>query len=322
MNISFQSGNFRTTLKKLCMTKKNKLKLLILGGSGFVSGHLVQKALEYGHEVWVLTRGSKPVPAGAISLQADRSDSRAFKKVIEDAGIGWDAVLDCICMNAEAAGQDVEVVRDRTKQLLVISTDIVYEPAARKFPQAEECENWVADGYAGNKRLCELELLNADTGGMSWTILRPGHIFGPGSQLGCLPLHQRDPQLIKRLIAHEPISLVGGGHFLLHPVYVTDLCELMLDLLGNQKARNRIFCVGGPEVIECRKYYQIIADILKVDIKIEDIPIEDFLPSHPEAVPSVCHRIYDLSELKAAGAKMPETSVREGMKLHVDASLK
>lgn len=232
-----------------------------MGGSGFVSGHLVQKALEYGHEVWVLTRGSKPVPAGAISLQTDRSDSRAFKKVIEDSGIGWDAVLDCICMNA-------------------------------------------------------------DTGGMSWTILRPGHIFGPGSQLGCLPLHQRDPQLIKRLIAHEPISLVGGGHFLLHPVYVTDLCELMLDLLGNQKARNRIFCVGGPEVIECRKYYQIIADILKVDIKIEDIPIEDFLPSHPEAVPSVCHRIYDLSELKAAGAKMPGTSVREGLKLHVDALLK
>lgn len=303
-------------------SKNDKLKLLILGGSGFVSSHLAQKAMEYGHEVWVLTRGSKPVPDGAISLRADRSDSQAFKKVIADEDIRWDAVLDCICMNAEAARQDVEVFRDRTKQLLVISTDIVYEPAARKFPQAEEGENWVADGYAGNKRLCELEFLNADTGDMSWTIRRPGHIFGPGSQLGCLPLHQRDPQLIKRLIAHEPISLVGGGHFLLHPVYVTDLCELMLDLLGNQKAHNRIFCVGGPEVIECRKYYQIIADILKVDIKIEDIPMEAFLPSHPEAVPSVCHRIYDLSKLEATGVRMPKTSVKEGLMLHVAAMLK
>lgn len=303
-------------------SKNDKLKLLILGGSGFVSSHLAQKAMEYGHEVWVLTRGSKPVPDGAISLRADRSDSQAFKKVIADEDIRWDAVLDCICMNAVAARQDVEVFRDRTKQLLVISTDIVYEPAARKFPQAEEGENWVADGYAGNKRLCELEFLNADTGDMSWTILRPGHIFGPGSQLGCLPLHQRDPQLIKRLIAHEPISLVGGGHFLLHPVYVTDLCELMLDLLGNQKAHNRIFCVGGPEVIECRKYYQIIADILKVDIKIEDIPMEAFLPSHPEAVPSVCHRIYDLSKLEATGVRMPKTSVKEGLMLHVAAMLK
>lgn len=303
-------------------SKNDKLKLLILGGSGFVSSHLAQKAMEYGHEVWVLTRGSKPVPDGAISLRADRSDSQAFKKVIADEDIRWDAVLDCICMNAEAARQDVEVFRDRTKQLLVTSTDIVYEPAARKFPQAEEGENWVADGYAGNKRLCELEFLNADTGDMSWTILRPGHIFGPGSQLGCLPLHQRDPQLIKRLIAHEPISLVGGGHFLLHPVYVTDLCELMLDLLGNQKAHNRIFCVGGPEVIECRKYYQIIADILKVDIKIEDIPMEAFLPSHPEAVPSVCHRIYDLSKLEATGVRMPKTSVKEGLMLHVAAMLK
>ena len=31
---------------------------------------------------------------------------------------------------------------------------------------------------------------------MQWTILRPCHIYGPGSQLGCLPLHGRDPKLI------------------------------------------------------------------------------------------------------------------------------
>lgn len=60
----------------------HKLKLLIIGGSGSVSGHLVKKALTYRHEVWVLTRGNKPVPAGVIVLKIDRSDRPAFKKVL------------------------------------------------------------------------------------------------------------------------------------------------------------------------------------------------------------------------------------------------
>jgi len=298
-----------------------RLKLLIIGGSGFVSGHLVRKALEYGHEVWVLTRGGRPVPEGAISLKADRSDGQAFKSAIRSAGIRWDAVLDCICMNAENARQDIEVFSELAKQLIVISTDIVYQPSWRKFPQAEEGEAWITEGYAGNKRLCELEFMNAGTGDMSWTILRPGHIYGPGSQLGCLPLHQRDPELLERLLGGKPISLAGGGHFLLHPVFVLDLCELMLDLLGNEKAGNGIFCVGGPDVIECRKYYEIIAGILKVEAKIETVPVDSFIPDHPEAVPSLCHRIYDLSRLKATGAKLPSTSIEKGLRLHVESLL-
>lgn len=301
--------------------KHYRLKLLIIGGSGFVSSNLAQIALTYGHEVWVLTRGNKPVPAGTISLKADRSDRPAFKKVLEAANVRWDAVLDCICMNAKDAGQDIEVFNNLAKQLIVISTDIVYEPSTRRFPQSEESDHWLSEGYAGNKRLCELEFLNAGAGKIPWTILRPGHIFGPGSQLGCLPLHQRDPELIERLVTHKPISLVGGGHFLLHPVFVIDLCELMINLVGNEKAYNRIFCVGGPDVIECRKYYELIADILGVEIVIKDIPVDDFIPFHPDAVSSVCHRIYDLTELKALGVKMPSTPVGEGLKLQVEAIL-
>lgn len=301
--------------------KNSKLKLLIIGGSGFVSSHLAKKALSQGNDVWVLTRGNKPVPAGTIALKADRSDSRTFKKVIEDTGVRWDAVFDCICMNAQDARQDIEVFSNLTRQLIVISTDIVYEPSARKFPQNEECENWLTEGYAGNKRLCELEFLKTDTGNMSWTILRPGHIFGPGSQLGCLPLHQRDPNLIEKLINHKTISLAGGGHFLVHPIFVYDLCELMLDMIGNEKTYNQIFCTGGPNVIECKKYFEIIADILKVDIRIEEIPIEAFLYAGSDALASLCHRIYDLSKLKATGVKMPETAIEEGLRMHVQSML-
>lgn len=40
-------------------------KILIIGGSGFVSGTLARIALEQGFETWVLTRDQRPAPAGA-----------------------------------------------------------------------------------------------------------------------------------------------------------------------------------------------------------------------------------------------------------------
>lgn len=301
------------------LNNSGKFKLLIIGGSGFVSSHLAQRALACGHEVYVLTRGSRPVPEGVISLKADRSDRLSFKRVLEAAEVKWDAVLDCICMNAQDAEQDLDVFSSLAKQLIVISTDIVYEPSARKFPQSEDCDRWLSEGYAGNKRLCELAFIHAGKKALPWTILRPGHIFGPGSQLGCLPLHQRDSELVETLLSHNPISLLGGGRFLLQPVFVKDLCDLMLSLVGISKAYHQIFCVGGPDVIECRKYYEIIADILKVEIKIKDVPVDDYLPSHPDALPSACHRIYDLSKLRSLGIKMPSTPIEEGLLLHVEA---
>ncbi|MDP6453177.1 MAG: FtsX-like permease family protein, partial [SAR202 cluster bacterium] len=50
---------------------------------------------------------------------------------------------------------------------------------------------------------------------------------GPGSLLGCLPEHGRDPELIEKLQAGDTLRLVGGGHFLQQPIYAEDLAEMV-----------------------------------------------------------------------------------------------
>lgn len=37
-------------------------KILVIGGSGFVSGTLARTARDQGHEIWIVTRGQKPHP--------------------------------------------------------------------------------------------------------------------------------------------------------------------------------------------------------------------------------------------------------------------
>ncbi len=294
-------------------------KILVIGGSGFVSGTLARLALEQGHDTWVLTRGQRPAPDGAHTLVADRKDPDAFARTIQDTDTDWDLVIDCIGYQPTDALQDIAVFRERTPHLAFVSTDFVFDPAHRRFPQTEETAHYADAGYGGNKRLCELELLNGDCRDMAWTVVRPCHIYGPGSLLGCLPNHGRDAELLDRLRKNEALDLVGGGHFLQQPILAADLSHLLLSLRGNTDTYNQIFCAAGPDIAESRSYYEIIADILNVELQINEISVDAHLKENPNSAPFLCHRIYDLAKLEASGAHLPATPLKEGLRQHAES---
>ena len=303
-------------------TSQGKLSVLIIGGSGFVSGTLARVAVASGHEVTVVTRGARPLPEGVQALACDRTDRAAFAEAIGAMSRRWNLVVDCIGYEPEDARQDVEVFAGLADHLVFISTDFVYEPKERRFPQPFGNPHFVTDGsYGAKKRLCELELLNGETGDMRWTVFRPCHIYGPGSQLGCLPLHGRDAELIARLRRGEPLRLVGGGHFLQQPIFAPDLAALILSAQGNDLAHRSIYCSVGPDIIESRRYYEIIAETLGVGLGVEEVPVAATLAEQPALAPFFCHRIYDLAPLRLDGLKVPNTPIAAGLREHVRSLL-
>ena len=292
-------------------------KILIIGGSGFLSGTLAKLALQKNYQVWAVTRGKRSLPPGVKGITVDRHNNAAFSSAITSKNVHWDLVVDCIAFDQVDILQDVAVLPAVSDHLVFISTDFVYEPALRLFPQAEESVAYLTEGYGGKKRKAELALQEADTGKMGWTILRPCHIYGPGSQLGCLPEHGRDPQLINRLRTGEVLRLAGGGHFLQQPILARDLCETIFSIAGNPSANHQIFCAAGPKFVESRKYYEIIAEILGVRLNIEEISAQKYLLDHPESASFLCHRIYDMSKLRAAGCSVPNTPLEVGLREQV-----
>ncbi len=295
--------------------------ILLIGGSGFVSGTLARIALEQGHRVWTVTRGKRPVADGVQAIVADRKERDAFASAVRAADTRWDLVVDCIGFQPDDARQDIDVLTDRADHLVFISTDFTFDPAHRRLPQSEETEHYATSGYGGDKRRCEEVLLNADTGDMAWTVLRPCHIYGPGSLLGCLPAHGRDAALIEKLRAGQSLSLVGGGYFLQQPIFAPDLAALCLSCLGNANTRGHIFCAAGPDVVESRTYYQIIADYLDTPLVVEELPVDAYLRDNPNSAPFLCHRIYDMSKLQQSGAAVPNTPLADGLRQHVDRLL-
>ena len=298
------------------------MKILLIGGSGFVSGALAQRALQAGHQVQAITRGQRPLANDVHALVADRHNSAQFTDCIAQAhaqqNAPWDLVVDCIGQKVEDARQDLALFSDRARHLVFISTDFVFDPAQRQFPQPAENPHFLSTGYGGNKRLCEEEFLRAPASAMQWSIVRPCHVYGPGSQLGCLPQHGRDPHLIAHLRAQKPLALVGGGYFLQQPIFAADLADLILSCANNSQAHQQIYQAAGPDIVESRHYYQIIADILNVPLQIEEIPVDTYRQAHPEHHSFLCHRIYDLNKLRDHQLQVPSTPLETGLRQQVE----
>jgi nucleoside-diphosphate-sugar epimerase len=291
------------------------LRLLIVGGSGFLSGTLARVALERGHDVTVVTRGLRPAPSGVTVLVADRGDREPFARVIAAHGTEWDLVVDAIPYSREDARQDVEVFAGRARRFVFVSTDFVYDPARRTVPQTEHNAFYANDGYGGRKREAERLLEQTPTETLAWTILRPAHIYGPGSRLGCLPLHSRDPELVEHIRRGRPLHLVGGGRFLQHAIFVGDLAETILDCAARPAAVGKILNVAGPDIFESSAYYRILGGFLGCDVSIEEVPVAEFLIGQPDKAPFCCDRVYDLSALRAAGFTLPATTLERGLRL-------
>ena len=153
---------------------------------------------------------------------------------------------------------------------------------------------------------------------MNVTIFRPGHIYGPGFLLGCYPEHSRQENLADKILQGEELILVGGGIYLTQPIYVDDLANAMLDCVDKPGAFGQIFCIGGPEAIENRTYYEVIGQLLGVPVKIGEVPLLGYLEKHPGYEGHLCHRIYDLSKLKDAGVSLPKTSLADGLRKYLE----
>ena len=294
------------------------MKVLILGGSGNLSGCLARTCVEAGHEVWTLTRGKRNLPEGTRSIIADRDDETAFAAAVKAADTKWDVVFDCICMRAEHARQDLQILSQYTSRVVAISTDSVYDPKKKVVPQSEESEYYLLDDdYAGNKRKMELEFLAAETE-LNWTLFRPGHIYGPGFLIGCFPEHSRSADLLAHIRADKPLNLVGGGTLLTQPIFVQDLADSMIDCVDKKATYQEIFCIGGPKAIENRYYYEVIGEIVGHPVTIHSVPEEGYVEAHPEFAGHLCQRSYRFEKLRKAGVKLPATSIEEGLRKHVE----
>lgn len=169
------------------------LNILILGGTGFTGPHQVRYAVERGHRVTVFNRGRRQadLPASVEHLVGDRDTGDLAS--IKNARASWDVVIDnptTLPFWVRDAGQ---ILKDRTKQYIFISTISVYP----HYRSAGMDEDYELSQYSGAE---DPFTIKRSTGGLygplkvlsekeaeKWfpgrvTVIRPGLIVGPGDE--------------------------------------------------------------------------------------------------------------------------------------------
>jgi 2'-hydroxyisoflavone reductase len=166
-----------------------RLRLLILGGTGFIGPHQVRYALDRGHEVTIFNRG-RSAP-GLFPGVEELIGDRAAGQLDALRGRHWDAVIDNSAGRADAPDwvrDSAGLLRDQAEQYLYISTRSVFADLSRVPATVNEplltkanTPGWTEGQpypYGLAKALAEGEALAAF--GERTTIVRPGLVVGPG----------------------------------------------------------------------------------------------------------------------------------------------
>jgi nucleoside-diphosphate-sugar epimerase len=288
------------------------VRVLIAGGTEFISLHLLQSLRRDGHEVLVLNRGRNPgrLPAGVRPIVADRLDHAALGKAL--AGERVDALVDVTY--APTTGSDVDALLDalsgRVGHALFVSTGRVYDHA-RPIPFDEDTpRNLYWGEYAKNKIEGEDVLLARHRErGTPVTIVRPTHVYGP------LNTRNNETFFFDRLGRGRPVLLPDAGGWLRQFGHVADLADAMAAMLGNPVAFGRGYNVSGEEAITQAGFVELIAEVMGTTLRL--VPAPTPAGGKPVAFGQNlvydCHAVYTTARGRAELGVRPRYSLAAGL---------
>lgn len=165
---------------------KKSLRILMLGGTGYIGPHMVSEFLRRGHQVSLFNRGrtNEDLFPDLETLLGDRDGGLDVLK-----GKKWDAVVDNSGYVPRHVADSARLLASAVAHYLYISTISVYasfavandEDSPLGTMPDESVEEVTNESYGPMKALCE-NRARAEIGDERLTILRPTYICGPGDR--------------------------------------------------------------------------------------------------------------------------------------------
>ena len=289
------------------------MRVLVIGGTEFISLHVVQALRRDSHAVSVLNRGRQPgrLPPEVGRIVCDRKDHAALARAL--AGERFDGLVDVTY--APTTGEDVAALLDaldgRGGHVLFVSTGRVYDHA-RPMPLDEETpRNLYWGEYAKLKIAGEDELLRRHREhGLPVTIVRPTHVYGP------LNTRNNETFFFDRLVRGRPILMPGGGGWLRQFGHVEDLADAMAAMLGRPAAYGQAYNVTGEEIITQVGFVELIGDVMKRAVTLMPAPSpRDGERPAPfgQNLSYTCHAVYTSGKIRAQLGIRPRFTLAAGL---------
>jgi nucleoside-diphosphate-sugar epimerase len=279
------------------------MRVLFIGGTGFISAAVSRMAIAQGFELYLLNRGSRIAHLpGSHGLTADIHRLEDVRATLQD--LEFDVVVDWIAYTPDDIERDMALLRDRVKQYVFISSASAYQkpPAHYLITESTPLANPYWE-YSRNKIACERRLMQAFRDeGFPVTIVRPSMTYDTN-----LPIAiggWGSYTLADRLMTGRPIIVHGDGSSLWVVTHAEDFGRGFLGLLGNEGALGQAFHITSDEVLTWNQIYQAIAEALGVEPKIVHIPSDYIARVAPQLAGGLLgdktwSAVFDNSKIKA-----------------------
>ena len=212
------------------------MRILVLGGTGFVGRHVCEQLVRVGHRVTVPTRrASRAAPVqtlpGLTVLESDVHNEAALQGLMA----GHDAVVNLIAVlhGSEARFEQVHV------QLPQALARAMHKAGVRRLVHVSAlgADAQGPSRYQRSKARGEAVLRES---GLELTLLRPSVIFGADD---------RFLNLFADLQKFFPFMPLAGSRTRFQPVWVVDVARAVLRCLQDRQTIGQTYEACGPDVL-------------------------------------------------------------------------
>ncbi len=219
----------------------------IFGGTGFLGRYIVNRLSKLGYIINIVTRTPNEAiylktsgNVGQVKLtEGSFSNLNNFTSLFKTS----DIIINCVGILNEEGDQTFKKLHSDIPEKLAI---LAKKSGVKKFIHISSIgANPNSDSkYSKSKGIAEVKILKAFPEAV---ILRPSIVFGSEDQFF---------NLFSQISCISPILPIVGGKTKFQPVYVDDIAKMVVGVLQieapNTKKNNRIYELGGPEIISFR----------------------------------------------------------------------
>lgn len=281
-------------------------KVLLMGGTTFISEALAKYLISKDYEVDILTRGNKTLSYTGYKnhLVCNRKDEEALKEVLKDRA------YDYICDISAYTGEDVRILinsidKSSLKKYLFISSAAVYEnsdiPSIEddKLTESTEWGTYAVDKIEGEKILIESNLPHI--------IFRPPYIYGEGNNL------YREAYIYHSIINKQEIPIPVGKDVKVQFLYIDDLVKAFEE--GLKENYSGVYNLTNESSYSFLEFVNTCMEALEKTTKVACIDTNEIEEDVRSFFPfREVNLSLNIEKLKKSGLYVPHTDLKEGLK--------
>lgn len=219
------------------------MKILITGGTTFVSKFTARYFAEKGNDVTVLNRGSREQVSGANHIKLDRTELDGALK-----NLRFDVILDITAYTEEHVKALLDSGVSFSDYILISSSAVYPETNPQPFCEEQPCgKNSIWGDYGANKLSAERHLQKRVP---SAYILRPPYFYGIDENL------YREAFAFDCAMQDRKFYIPKSGNMKLQFFNVRDLCRF-IEILLDKHPENRVFNVGNSVTVTVKEWVEL-----------------------------------------------------------------